>query len=558
MKKTDRYTIGIIAVWGLINLLQSYFTELSNDEAYYWIFGLRPDWGYFNHPPAIGLMIYLGEWLFDGEIAVRISTILMNLGGLYLIIKLIKPKDYGLFVALLGGMAIFHVLSFISVPDVPCFFFTCLYFYYLNQYIEKTDLFSAIMIGFSVAMMGYSKYQGILVLFFSLLPLLHLFRKRNTWIAVLVSLLLFLPHLFWQYSRGFPTFRFHLFERMPEAWKWTFPLDFIGGQLLVFGPLISIPIFIAIAQYKVKKNSFEQSLKWTILGSLFFFFLMSFRGRTEANWTSFLILPISYLTYHYFSLHQAYWRSKIYYLGMTTLLLIFIIRIYAIVDFLPDQWEIRNEFHEYDEWALDLKKKANGLPVIFFSSYQPISKYMFYSKENGFLISMDRNSGSQFLMWPEWELSFQHKPVFNLCNGWVHCTDSMDINGKRTPYRIIDNWRSFNYLKISVSNPIESIDQNGQAQMKLELFNPTDEKITLTGTQGEPLLLYSAVYRHNEPISTHQTPLKISSLEPGEKVLLDGVIRAPNESGAFKYTFAIEVPDVFSGKNCRFYPIEVQ
>ncbi len=557
MDKLSRHTLWIIIIWGLINFLQSFFTELSNDEAYYWIFGLRPDWGYFNHPPAIGVMIYLGELIFNGELAVRMPTILLSLGGLYLILNLLKPKDTWLFLALVLGMAIFHVLSFISVPDVPCFFFTCLYFFYLHRFIEKDEAWSAIMIGFSVAMMGYAKYQGILVLVFSLIPLVHLFRRRNTYLAILVATLLFLPHLYWQYSEGFPTFRFHLFERMPEAWKWTFPLDYLGGQLLVFGPLISIPLVIALVRYR-SENLFEKSLKWTIIGSVAFFFLMSFKGRTEANWTSFLVLPIAYIGYKFFEQNREYWRKKILYLGLTTVFLISIIRIYAVFDFLPKEWDLRNEFHGYDEWAQALKKEANGLPVIFYSSYQPISKYMFYSGEEAFLMSMDRNSGSQFVMWPEWELSFQNQKIFNVCNGWVSCRDSVDILGKNTPYRIIDNWRSFNYLKIKVQDPVEALRKGEKATMNIELANPTNQNIELSGVNGEPLLLYSAVYRHNEPISIHQEVLSISSLEAGEHIALKGSLIAPRESGEFKYSFALKVPGIFSGKNCRFYPIEVE
>ena len=50
--------------WLMLNLIQSSFTGLLDDEAYYWVYSRFLDWGYFDHPPMVALMIKAGYALF--------------------------------------------------------------------------------------------------------------------------------------------------------------------------------------------------------------------------------------------------------------------------------------------------------------------------------------------------------------------------------------------------------------------------------------------------------------------------------------------------------------
>src|SRR5690554_2716678 len=61
--KTRQIFILLIFAWFLINIIQSLFTEIGNDEAYYWVYSQYPDWGYFDHPPMIALVIKIGTLL---------------------------------------------------------------------------------------------------------------------------------------------------------------------------------------------------------------------------------------------------------------------------------------------------------------------------------------------------------------------------------------------------------------------------------------------------------------------------------------------------------------
>ena len=58
--------------WIILGLIQSRFTELLDDEAYYWVYSKFLDWGYFDHPPMVALLIKLGYSIFQNELGVRL------------------------------------------------------------------------------------------------------------------------------------------------------------------------------------------------------------------------------------------------------------------------------------------------------------------------------------------------------------------------------------------------------------------------------------------------------------------------------------------------------
>ena len=50
-----------LSLWTLVALLQSYFMDLSGEEAYYVLFARSIDLGYLDHPPMVAFATFLGE-----------------------------------------------------------------------------------------------------------------------------------------------------------------------------------------------------------------------------------------------------------------------------------------------------------------------------------------------------------------------------------------------------------------------------------------------------------------------------------------------------------------
>ena len=83
--------------WIILGLIQSRATELLDDEAYYWVYSKFLDWGYFDHPPLVALLIKMGYSIFQNELGVRLFFLLLNVLSLFLIERLIEKKGSFLF-----------------------------------------------------------------------------------------------------------------------------------------------------------------------------------------------------------------------------------------------------------------------------------------------------------------------------------------------------------------------------------------------------------------------------------------------------------------------------
>ena len=54
--------------WAVSLVLQAIYTGLMADEAYYWMYSHQLDWGYFDHPPIVALVISATSLILDTEL----------------------------------------------------------------------------------------------------------------------------------------------------------------------------------------------------------------------------------------------------------------------------------------------------------------------------------------------------------------------------------------------------------------------------------------------------------------------------------------------------------
>ena len=59
--------------------------EILSDEAYYKLYSEHLDWGYFDHPPMIALIVKVSSLFFSGNLGIRFLTLLLQLFTLLLI-----------------------------------------------------------------------------------------------------------------------------------------------------------------------------------------------------------------------------------------------------------------------------------------------------------------------------------------------------------------------------------------------------------------------------------------------------------------------------------------
>ncbi len=396
------------ALWTLIGLVQAWGTELFDDEAYYWVYSRFLDWGYFDHPPMIAVLIKMGTALFAGELGVRFFVVLMGTGTLMLIERLVRPQHVFLFFAIVLNLAVLQIGAIIAVPDIPLLFFTVLFFTAYERYTSNPTWLHAVFLALVIALLLYSKYHGILVILFTLLSNLVLLKKPMTWLVILLSFALFLPHVYWQAVHGFPSVNYHLFERLAPPYRVSFSTDFLVGQLLIAGPLLGW-LFIWAAFRHKPENKTQQAMQWTMAGTYLLFFFSSFKSRTEANWTIPLIAPLIALSYAFLVKDEkkSRWVFKVL---PYTLILVFLVRVYMFLDIPAMKFIPKDEFHQNKAWAASIREKSGGAPVVFTNSYQRASKYWFYTGDSSFSLNTYRYRRSNYNFWPL-EAQLQNRKV---------------------------------------------------------------------------------------------------------------------------------------------------
>ena len=394
--------------WFLLGLIQSIFTELQDDEAYYWVFSQYLDWGYFDHPPMIALLIKIGTTVLSGELAVRFVPLLLSTATIYITEKLAAIKHPFLFYAIVLSVAVLQVSGFVAVPDVPLMFFTALFFLVYKSYLQNPSWRNAMLIGVVAACLLYSKYHGVLVLFFVLLSNFKLLRDGKLYVVALFAFALYLPHLYWQYQHNWISFRYHLFESNVNKYKVTYTTDYILGQLLLAGPLAGFILWPATFLYRTD-NKTERAMKFVAVGFVLFFLLSTLKGKVEPNWTSPAIIPVMVLAHSYLA-KRSPWRKWLFRLLPVTILLVIVFRAAMIVNFIPAQ-AILERYHGWEGWPAELQQTTKDIPVVFNNSYQRAAKWQFYSGVKTYSLNKFDERRNNYNFWPV-EDSLLGKPVY--------------------------------------------------------------------------------------------------------------------------------------------------
>lgn len=384
--------------WALLSIIQAANTELFDDEAYYWVYSRFIDWGYFDHPPMIAALVKAGYAIFQNELGVRLFVLILNTATIFFVHQLTYKKDDRLFYAIAGSIAVAQIGGMIAVPDTPLLFFVVLFYWLYQRFLQYNNITSAILLGICMACMLYSKYHGVLVIGLVLLSNLKLFANKYTYVSLLVCLVLFAPHIYWQYQHNFPSVQFHLFERNAADYKFKFTTEYLLGQIVFAGPVIGWLLLWAAFRYK-PVSAVERAMKYTMIGTYLAFLISTYKGRVEANWTVPALIPLMVLSHRYFIRHYQF-QKWVYRSIPITLLLVVAVRLYIMAWFPPVSWIKRNEFHGNREWANEIHKKAGNLPVVIVNSYQMASKYWFYSGMQAFSLNSPYYRRNNYNLWP--------------------------------------------------------------------------------------------------------------------------------------------------------------
>lgn len=556
-QKNYRLLFYFILAWLLVNVLQSCLIGLDGDEAYYWVYSRQLQWGYFDHPPMVALSIKLGELFGHGWLFTRLGAILFSVATIYFGFKALPEKlqNAKTYILVFASVLIFHIYSFVTTPDAPLLFFTALFFYAYKRYLEKENVANTLFLVLSVIGMIYSKYHGILPVFFTFLSNPKLILKRSAWVVVVLTTAAFLPHLFWQYQNDWPTVRYHLFERSQGSYKLEKTGNYILGQLLILGPFTTIVAIILLLKKRIKGDIYSRAHVFTFFGILLFFLLNSFKKNIEPHWT--LTAGISFVVLTVDLLHKATGKLKriFFWLASANIFLILLVRVLLSLPNTPAKNLDRFQVQIYSQsWADSLYKHAAGTPVVFVDNYHYPSIYAYYHPDQ-----LSTSYSTVYFRKSDYVVknqeAFNNKTIYTVRKIKMAEGD-IEVKSNYVPTFLhkVDSFKAISGLKISWLNPLKVSDRNTHTIARIELRNPMNYSIT-----GKNLFLNYTFFKSKSEFKTSENiPLPEKELSSGYKKTIDISVNFPVEPGNYRLIFSFDQPWLGPTFASPFYEIEVK
>ncbi|MCY1077364.1 ArnT family glycosyltransferase [Archangium lansingense] len=535
--------------WLVLNLVQAAFTELTSDEAYYWFYSRSLEWGYYDHPPFIALMVRIGYALFPNELGVRLVNVILNALSVLLLFRLVprgEPRRDLLIYGMVLSLPLLNYLAFIIFPDGPLLFFFVLFLIGYKRFLEKEDLPAVLLIGCSTALMLYSKYHGVLVVGFTLLSNLRLLRSPRFWLSMVLALVLFLPHLGWQYAHQFPTFQFHLQGRT-TSFTTRYLLEYLSQQLPAIGPgLIFVPFV-----YRTR-DRFERALQLICIGTFGFFLFTALKAFVHFHWTSIALFPLLLLASRFYEAEQR--KSLFQFLVLPLAFAVLVLRLYLMFRIFPVNHLNVDYYHGRRLWAEDIQGVAGDRPVLFGDNFRESSLYAFYSGHMGIALQSGERRRSQYELWNQ-EDSLQGREVVLVQDypfaGSKELRTRMD---KTVHYFIAPGFSSYYDIPVEAAFP-PAVKSGDSVTVPITVSNPrnTALRFARAGFPQAPALFY--VIR-KDGREVHRGVLDVfpedAVIPPGGQREFKASFQLPSlEEGAHTVSFGIRYEPLLDSYNSK-------
>ncbi|HWG53340.1 MAG TPA: glycosyltransferase family 39 protein, partial [Gemmatimonadaceae bacterium] len=303
------YAMLILGGAGLVRLALAAVVPVVPDESYYWEFSRRLATGYFDHPPAIALLVRAGVALFGvTALGVRFWPVVAGWIASVLLVLLARRLG-GDRVALRTAVIIACVPLaaaglVIATPSTPLMLAAAGVLYALDRAIEervgsRASLVWWLVAGGALGLALLANYEGallalgVLVALIAFAPLRRQLATPAPYLAALVALVLFAPNIWWNARHDWIAYRFqfvHGFGGLHHpglAHLWSF----LGGELAVASPILFVLGAIAVSRALRHGTPRERLLGTITATSMVVLLVSALRGPVEVNWTATAYLP---------------------------------------------------------------------------------------------------------------------------------------------------------------------------------------------------------------------------------------------------------------------------
>ncbi|MDW5443901.1 ArnT family glycosyltransferase [Polaromonas sp. SM01] len=285
-------TVGVLSL--ALRLWISATFPITGDEAFFYWWGVYPDWGYYDHPPMVGWLIALMRaTLGDTLWSIRLPVVMLPLALGALVGWALSPLDKtrAAWAVVLFWLAPINWLNVLITTDTPLIFWSVLSVALLlraerRERLDSTAWVQYALSGLFLGCAFLSKYFSV-VLGLTYLVYFVLYR-RERWAAFVVLVLCALPgpaiNIAYNMSHGWSNIMFNLYNRNEgEAFAWYKPLLYVAMLVYLATPAVT---WLAWRQRKALAAVSRQQrlLACVVLVPLLFFALLAFKKVVGLHW----------------------------------------------------------------------------------------------------------------------------------------------------------------------------------------------------------------------------------------------------------------------------------
>lgn len=288
-----RATLVALATFTLVKLLLPLVSAppfgYFRDELYFIVCGLRPDWGYVDHPPLAPLLAAAGWKLFGETLyGVRFFPALSGAVTVALTVLLARRLGAGPFGQALAGLALllapFYLVvgAKLSTDSFEVLFWTLLAWATLRL-VQEGDPRLWMLFG-AAAGLGLEAKHSVVFFAFALVAGLFAVRRwdllTSRWVlaGAGLGLLLFLPNLVWQWQHGWPTLELLNNIRVGNKNVVLGPLAYLGEQVFLLGPL-NLPLWLAGLLWLLRARDDRNLRVFGVAWLVTFALIVSLKGK---------------------------------------------------------------------------------------------------------------------------------------------------------------------------------------------------------------------------------------------------------------------------------------
>lgn len=293
---------ALILLFAVVRIFLSFKYTLGVDEAHYAIYGLHPDWSYFDHPPLIGWVHFLftsvlgvQDWVI--RLPAVLSGIISSVLVFHLVIRISRNQLAARWCVLAINVSFLCFGLFLMfLPDSLLLPLTLWLVFIVLNLLKENSLKNWLWLGLCLGLCGLTKYTAVLFVPSLIAISVHekVWKQWISWKFVGAAGLAFiciLPVLVWNWQRDWISFSYQTGHVVGEnSYSIEKFISSLAAQIIAYSPFLVVSSLLVIVLQKVKSQGTRVAL-WIISPCMAFFLYSGFKGFVLPHW-SFVVFVI--------------------------------------------------------------------------------------------------------------------------------------------------------------------------------------------------------------------------------------------------------------------------